>query len=386
MEKKLKILMLEDVEDDAGLIVRTLEKNGMQFESKRVDSKDEFAEAIRNYPADVILSDHSLPQFNSLEALKICRRINLSTPFILVTGTVSEEFAVTCLQQGAVDYLLKSNLTRLPTAIQNALKQRQLHDQRKKAELELRLQNEALTKVNMEMDSFVYSVSHNIRAPLMSVLGLLNLARREDDDRGHHFEQYFQMMDHSIKRLDETLKDILEYSRNARNNVSYTPISLNDVLNEIFERLKYIEGFDRIRTMVSIQGSVDFYSDEHRLITIFNNLVSNAIKYRDETKSACHLTVKAILQDKIVLITVEDNGIGIPKELLPKIFNMFFRATVKSEGAGLGLYIVKETVNKLNGNIFVESDYGLGTKFTLEIPNQLALSEKKLEQKYHSNS
>jgi signal transduction histidine kinase len=324
MNSKLKILMLEDVEDDAGLIVRTLMKSGMQFESKRVDSKEEFTASLRNYPADVILSDHSLPQFNSLEALKICRRAKLSTPFILVTGTVSEEFAVSCLHQGAVDYLLKSNLTRLPSAIRNALNQKQLQEQRRITELELRRQNEALMKVNSEMDSFVYSVSHNIRAPLMSVLGLLNLARHEDRTQGHHFGNYLEMMDNSIRKLDETLQEILEYSRNARVDVQPARINLSELLKNILERLKYINGIEKITPSVSVEEYADFYSDEHRINTIFHNLISNAIKYRDETKPTCRIDIKASIQQERAVITVEDNGTGIGKNSSQKFSICFF--------------------------------------------------------------
>lgn len=138
MEKELKILMLEDLEDDVGLIERTLRKQGIQFVSKRVDTRDEFVQALGEFDPDVILSDHALPQFNSLEALTICRNQHIDIPFILVTGTVSEEFAVSCLKQGADDYVLKSNLVRLPSAIQNALKQRHHEHKRKKAEKALR--------------------------------------------------------------------------------------------------------------------------------------------------------------------------------------------------------------------------------------------------------
>src|SRR5690606_2705781 len=157
----------------------------------------------------VILSDHALPQFNSVEALTICRKNSMNTPFILVTGTVSEEFAVSCLKQGADDYVLKSNLVRLPTAIINALKQRNVELKRKKAEKTLRKQNEELVKINKELDSFVYSVSHNLRAPLMSVLGLLRLAQLEVERSGKEINlllSYFSMMEHSINKLDDTLK------------------------------------------------------------------------------------------------------------------------------------------------------------------------------------
>src|SRR5690349_4303585 len=116
-EKVLKILMLEDLEDDIGLIERTLRKDGIPFTSRYADTRDEFVKAIEDFSPDVILSDHALPQFNSVEALNICKKAGLNVPFILVTGTVSEEFAVNCLKQGADDYVLKSNLVRLPSAI-----------------------------------------------------------------------------------------------------------------------------------------------------------------------------------------------------------------------------------------------------------------------------
>ena len=124
--KKLKILMLEDMESDAGLIEWTLRKANIDFDCIRVDTREEYIDGLNNYHPDVVLSDHSLPQFNSREAYKICKAQNLQVPFILVTGAVSEEFAVSCLKDGIDDYILKDNLTRLPVAIKNSLKQRKL--------------------------------------------------------------------------------------------------------------------------------------------------------------------------------------------------------------------------------------------------------------------
>src|SRR4051812_14289214 len=101
MESELRILMLEDLHDDVGLIERILRKQGLRFVSNAVDTRQDFVEALLQFKPDVILSDHALPQFNSLEALSICHDNNVHVPFILVTGTVSEEFAVNCLKQGA---------------------------------------------------------------------------------------------------------------------------------------------------------------------------------------------------------------------------------------------------------------------------------------------
>lgn len=368
----MKILMLEDVEDDAGLIVRSIKKGGINFQMKRVDTRDEFIDAIRHFHPDVILSDHSLPQFNSIEALKICRRVNLSAPFILVTGTVSEEFAVSCLKQGADDYVLKSNLTRLPSAIENALVQRELRTQRIKADVALRTQNEELVKINRELDSFVYSVSHNLRAPLMSVLGLLNIVRKEDEQNSNHYVRYFDMMHHSIMKLDETLKEILDYSRNARNELQLGVVNLTALIEDGFDRLKYLEGSDHLKKEIIVESDCDFVSDAGRLAIVINNLISNSIKYRDEKKS-CFLRISVSVTVTHATIVFEDNGIGISPELQDKVFNMFFRATEKSEGAGLGLYIVKEAIDKLGGTIEMKSVFGQSTIFTMRLINHKSL-------------
>lgn len=363
--------MLEDVPDDVGLIERTLKKQKLDFVGMRVDTKDEFVVALGDFRPDVILSDHMLPQFNSLEALSICQRSGLNIPFILVTGTVSEEFAVSCLKQGADDYVLKSNMVRLPSAIQNALRQRLLESNRRDDELQLRKQNEELIKINKELDSFVYSVSHNLRAPLMSLLGLLKLVEIENETPGSDLKPYFDMMNHSIGKLDETLKEILDYSRNARTEIKPDKIDLQKLLEEGFEKLMYLPGSEFVAKSIEIEANADLLLDQSRLAVIINNMVSNAIKYRDETKTQCVLDVRGHIDDRNLSLIFRDNGIGISPELLTKIFDMFYRATERSEGAGLGLYIVKETIDKLGGTISVDSRVGESTVFKIVIPNLL---------------
>jgi len=376
MEKELKILMLEDLEEDVGLIERTLNKQGILFTSRRVDTREEFVEALGSFDPDVILSDHALPQFNSLEALTICRKQHVDVPFILVTGTVSEEFAVNCLKQGADDYVLKSNLVRLPSAIQNALKQRHHEQKRKNAEMALRTQNEELVKINKELDSFVYSVSHNLRAPLMSVLGLINLVQVENKKaQPTNLNGYFDMMQQSVHKLDDTLKEILDYSRNARSELNIEPVDFQRMLEDSFDRMKYMEGSEHIRKTINVKSQTPLYSDAYRLSVIVNNLVSNAIKYRDPKKAVSEITIDAVVNREGLTAVFRDNGIGISADYIKKIFDMFFRATDRSEGAGLGLYIVKETIDKLRGHILVDSKIGDGTTFRLVIPNLLPVNE-----------
>ncbi|MFD0997833.1 ATP-binding protein [Ohtaekwangia kribbensis] len=369
MEKKLRILMLEDREEDAGLINRTLTKDGIDYTSYNVDTREEFVKALAEYSPDIILSDHALPQFNSQEALKICKQSGFKGPFILVTGTVSEEFAVSCLKQGADDYVLKSNLARLPSAIDNALKQRQMESKRKKAESALRKQNNELVKINKELDSFVYSVSHNLRAPLMSVLGLVQLAKMNDKNDDLIYDMYFDKIEQSIHKLDNTLKEILDYSRNARSEVRIERVNLKQLIEDMFDRLYYMEGSENIEKQITLEETEPFYSDSQRLSVICNNLISNAIKYRSPIQKKQFIHIHITVDAKSAKIHFEDNGIGIPQDLQTRIFDMFFRATDRSEGAGLGLYIVKEAVDKLHGTIDVKSELSKGTIFNMEIPN-----------------
>lgn len=373
----LKIILLEDFSDDVDLVNDILKKEGLSFVLRTVDTRNDFIRLLSEFIPDVVLSDHSMPQFNSIEALHICKAVELQVPFILVTGTVSEEFAVQCIREGADDYVLKSNLTRLPSAILGALRKKAEETHRKKAEEALLFQNQELTKVNAELDRFVYSVSHNIRAPLMSVLGLLNLAQHDLKSKNtEHYSNYFSMMEGSINRLDDTLKEIIDYSRNSRTEIKRELLDLRELVEEAFQNLIYIQGAAVIEKKIVLEGSPLIYSDRLRLSVVLNNLLSNAIKYRDGKKNNNYINVRLQTYSDLY-ITVSDNGIGIPPEYHARIFDMFFRATEKSDGSGLGLYIVKETIEKMEGTIAVKSEHGVGTTFSMSLP---ALSPNSIEQ------
>lgn len=367
-QKVLKILLLEDVDDDVGLVKETLKRDNIQFEAKCVDSREEFFQGLKEFRPDVILSDHALPQFNSMEALKIYKEFGLEIPFILVTGTVSEEFAVQCLKEGADDYVLKSNLVRLPTAIVNALEKRANELYRKKAEYILRSQNQQLIKINKELDSFVYSVSHNLRSPLTSVLGLVNIARMDNKTHDPVLDHYFNLMESSINKLDETLKGIIDYSKNSRFELDIKKLDLEEVIDNCLNKLKSLNGFDRVVKKITVDQKVSLYSDEFRLSVIISNLLSNAIVFRDDRRDP-YIDIAAEVNSDYATFRIADNGIGITEKFLPKIFTMFFRAADRSIGPGLGLYIVKETVEKLKGEIEVYSRLAVGSTFSVKIPN-----------------
>lgn len=364
--------MLEDQKEDVVLIKRELQKSGLNFLLADVDEKNNYVDALSNFKPDIILSDHSLPQFNSLEALRICREKKLEIPFILVTGTVSEEFAALCIKNGADDYVLKSNIKRLSTSIDQALRHREDEKKRIEAERMIIDQNSELIKINSELDSFVYNISHNLRAPLLSLLGLINLAKKDTDElHSKILSEYLERIDFSAHKLDKTLCEILDYSRNARGELIYEKLDLKNIFAEEYLKIMYLEKSNSVDYQIKIDQDVEFASDKYRISVIVNNLISNAVKYQDKGRNSNRIEVKGQVSDRGAELYIADNGVGIDPAFVGSIFKMFFRASTLSVGSGLGLYIVKETIDKLKGKISVTSELNKGTTFHLSIPNKI---------------
>lgn len=365
MDKRIKILVLEDNPYDVEFIERVLRKDNLQFLIERVDTKPEFNHAIKSFEPDIVLSDHGLPQFNSIDALKICSLERPTTPFILVTGTVSDDFAIKCLKQGADDYILKSNLSRLPSAIRRAIKERKIAALKKEAKRRLRKQNNELVKVNKELDNFVYSISHNLRGPLASVLGLLNLAEFENPES---LKRLLHLMRVSVIKLDETIKDILDYSKNVHDELQNEKIDWSNLINNVIKKLDYLIKDHPITWNITIKDEIDFFSDRNRLEVVFNNILSNAIQYRSVCRDLI-IDIQISIVDNCADIIVNDNSIGIKEDIMPKIFNMFYRGNERSTGSGLGLYIAREALKKLSGDIGITSKDNVGTCVHITVPN-----------------
>ncbi len=177
------------------------------------------------------------------------------------------------------------------------------------------------------------------------------------------------MMEQSIHKLDDTLKEILDYSRNARQDLTIERIDIQKLLTDNLERMQYMPGASLIVKDIRVNENFPLYSDRYRLSVIFNNIISNAIKYYDEHKPEPFLRISVDIEKDNVHMEFEDNGIGIDPEYLNKVFDMFFRATQNNEGAGLGLYIVQEAVEKLKGTVEIKSQLRKGTTFVIDMPN-----------------
>jgi signal transduction histidine kinase len=301
---------------------------------------------------------------NSIIILQIFIGV-ISTSIIVLSSTVYE-------RNGAEQTIIKFNET-LETRIKERTKE--LNDEinyRKKTEQKLKITNRRLRKANIELDNFVYRVSHDLRAPVASVLGLANLAKNEKDLA--NIKGYFEMVNKSAEQQDIFIRDILNISRNSRLGLERKKISFKKLIDETLSQLKYSDKDKQIDTRLNINENLPFYSDPGRIKVIFNNIFSNSIRYTNGNNTLININIE--VGKAFAGISISDNGIGIERKHHKKIFDMFYRATDKNAGSGLGLYIVKESIEKLNGEVTLESEPGKGTTLNLRIPNMLNGNEE----------
>lgn len=232
---------------------------------------------------------------------------------------------------------------------------------------ELSLANEELVKANKELDSFVYSVSHDLRSPLTSILGLISII--EEDSKEPNTLEHVKMIRSSINRLDGFIKNILCYSQNNRMELEKQIIPITKTIKEIVDSVCNIKEAKGIDFQIDIDEETPFYSDWHRFNTILENLISNAIKYHTDEVSGRYFKVSGTSNKEELKLSISDNGKGIAPEFHDKIFDMFYRLPGNIEGSGLGLYIVKESVDKMQGSIEIESEKGVGTTFNIKLKN-----------------
>lgn len=232
--------------------------------------------------------------------------------------------------------------------------------ERKRTEKELR-------KRNFELDSFVYRASHDLKAPLNSLMGLINLVESETEDTA--VLRYLGMMNKSVVKLDAFIRDLADFSRNARQEVEKSEILWDNLLQETMDDLNFMQNADRVEKKIVVHPGPPFYSDPVRIGILFNNLVSNAIKYQNLGRDDAEVVVEIENDAEKARIRIADNGIGISKEYHEKVFHLFFRASIQSYGSGMGMYIVKNAVDKLGGEIGITSEEGAGTTFYITIPN-----------------
>lgn len=368
----IKVLMLEDFPEDADLITRQLTKDKLKFTSVRVDTENEFRDALSGFNPDIILSDHSLPQFNSLAALKIAKKQAPNIPFILVTGSVSEEFAVSCMKSGADDYILKSNLARLAPAINASLSKHHLEEENiiiKKLNKEIEEKNRELDYLNQEKDRFISIVSHDLQNHLSAMVITLNLMKASVSGLSEKRDSHMKRLERSLNNTRTLLGDFLTVNRIQRGviNPLYNLVNVGNLVLDIVERYEDVAARKEITIHYANNCVGSFFkTDASYFAIIADNLISNAIKYTHKNKN---IWVEIAKKNGKYVLTVKDEGQGIPESDIPKMYGRFQRLsprpTNNEPSNGLGLSIVKDLIEALGGTIKCDSKVGSGTTFTV---------------------
>jgi two-component system, cell cycle sensor histidine kinase and response regulator CckA len=379
MPTETRILILEDVVTDAELVERELRRANIAFTTQRVDTKKDFIKALTDFEPHIVLSDYKLPQFSGLEALQLLKEKEISVPFILITGALTEEIAVLCLREGVSDYILKANLVRLPSAVESALKKSETEKEKAEALEALRQSQEQLLQSQKleAVGQLAGAVAHDFNNLLTAIMGFNQLSLDQlsaEDPLRRNLEE--------IRKASELAasltRQLLALSR--KQVMEPRILNLNSLVPGMERMLRRVVG-ENVEMSATLQPDLgNINADAGQMEQVIMNLVLNA---RDAMSAGGKLMVKTanthldesyarhnlgVVPGPHVMLAVSDTGIGIDEETREHIFEPFFTTKEIGKGTGLGLSTVYGIIKQSGGTISVDSEVGKGTTFTIYLP------------------
>lgn len=357
-DKKIRVLYIDDERNNLLSFQATFRRMYQVFTAS---SAAEGMGILSKEKVHVIIADQRMPQSTGVEFFQIVRTSHPDPIRILLTGYTDAEAIVDAINKGEIYRYIKKpwDEFELQNAIQNAYDIFVTRQQLKHKIFELE-------KTNDELNRFVYSTSHDLRSPLASVMGILNLARMEQsvDDPNN----YLGMIETCVNRMDVFIQKIIEYYKSIRVEDENNEIDFLKLVGESIAMCRMQNPSVDFELKVDQPGS--FKNDAFRISVILDNLISNAVKYQKPTEKNPAVHINIFVTEEKATVEIEDNGIGILEQHLNNIFKMFFRSSNNVTGLGIGLHIVKEALTRLGGDITVRSTYGVGTIFRITIPNR----------------
>lgn len=343
----LRVLMLEDSPEDVELIQREIKKAGIEFVAEVVDTKDGFLKVFAAFSPDIVLSDHSMPRFNSMEALTLTRTIDNTIPFILVTGTVSEEFAVQSIKEGADDYILKSNLIRLVPAIRHAIRSRKAEREKEKVVEKLKLSEERIRNFANHLNQVMEDERSHIAREIHDELGQ-QLAGIKYSLTSLRASPASQNIDRIMNEIDETIHSMRKIATQLRPGI-LDSLGLIPSIQWLADEFEKKSG---VACIFSVRGEERNFSKKiaTAVFRICQESFTNIFKHANAQK------VLVVVDDDGEQLKIEiiDNGKGISKGKLENPFSM-------------GLLGMKERANSVGATLQISSEKDEGTKVKLVI-------------------
>jgi two-component system sensor histidine kinase/response regulator len=359
--EKIKILYIDD---ELNNLVGFKASFRINYNLFIANNTTEALEQLHKHPdMRIIFCDQRMPDKTGVQFFEDIRGLFPLPIRMLLTGYTDIEAVIDAINRGNIFRYIKKPWTDadIITSIDEANKFYTVNSM-------LAVKNEQLQKAYDELDKFAYSVTHDMRGPLLSILGAVDIAQQIDDIE--EIREMLGLMAKSVKKLDNFIKDMHDYYNLKRGELQIVEINFDDLVKEMEDIYRISANMSNIRFATKVVQHETFRCDEISLKIILNNLLSNAFKYQRKANDDKWIELDIEVERGAATISVKDNGIGIHESHTPEIFNMFFRATSEGIGSGFGLYNVKDALSKINGEIKIDSVLDQGTTFVATIPNK----------------
>jgi len=360
-KKKIQVLYIDDEPNNLVSF-----KASFRFDYNIVLANNT-AEALQklqeNPDISIILSDQKMPGMTGVEFFEEIRPKYPNPVRILITGYTDIDSVINAINRGHVFRYIKKPWTEAD--VKSAIDEAQKFYVTSSL---LAIKNEELQKAYEELDKFAYSATHDMRGPILSVLGIIDLAKNAEDMA--EVKAMVGMMEHAMLKLHNYIQNLHDRYSIRRGELNITDIDFENIMKDMSDQYDIAGRLKNVRFEKSVQQNGKFRSDDISIKIIVNNLLSNAFKYQKKESEDKFVAMTVKVDNGTAVITVEDNGIGIPNKDLGDVFNMFFRGSNDEIGSGFGLYNVKDALGKVNGKIDVHSTENIGTKFIVTIPSK----------------
>jgi len=375
MEIPLRVLVLEDSDADAALLVRTLRRQGYDVAFRRVETPAEVRAALADGVWDAAVSDYSMPCLTVPESLAIFRDMNVDIPFIVVSGTVGEEMAVLAMKAGAHDFFLKDRMARLGSAIERELREAKVRRERRVAMQRLTAREQELEEAVRIRDEFIAIASHELRTPLTplllelgSAIDLLRSGRLQSEVALDRLGSKLGNCLGHLERLTALITNMLDVGqiKGGRLHGDQTQVDLREVVRTLLQRLRPLVTKSKSEIRLRADEPVVGLWDLDGIEAIVINLLTNALKFGEGRP----IDIVVERRDDVARLSVTDQGIGILPEEQVRIFERFERAVPSQHygGFGIGLWLARQVTEAHGGSLRVSSAKGLGSTFVLELP------------------
>ena len=380
MKKKIHVLSIEDNPGDAFLLEELLSEDGdFDFIITQTGTLREATALLENKEYDIILLDLGLPDSKGLSGLQSLLDMEVNPPIVVITGLNNKETGRQAVELGAQSYMIKGEFgsTSIVQTILYSIDRTKFLKKIRQREEQLKLKNIQLEEANSAKNLLISTISHDLRGPVESIVNLLEILNDNFDDiENQKKKKYIETILLSAANTGQLLENLLFWARaqNREKMLKPKPINIRDVVAGVIDLQNATAQRKQIEMVNKVPGQYRAFADKEMIDTVLRNLLSNALKFTPRNE---RVTVSAQKKNsETVVISVEDTGTGIEEEVLESLFKVekttSLKGTENEPGSGFGLFLCKEFITKNQGEIWIESSPGAGTKVSFSLPAAMA--------------